>query len=108
MARYIDADKIEWHEQLEPFGNGKYEYCRVVYMDDIDDILSADVPHWIPCSERLPVDYRSVLVSEDDETVIIAYYDREFDEWHDLHSYLIGVDAWMELPQPYQAERREA
>lgn len=43
MSRYIDAEKIEWHEQLEPLGNGKYEYCRVAYMDDIDDIPSADV-----------------------------------------------------------------
>lgn len=43
MPRYIDAEKIEWHEQLEPLGNGKYEYCRVAYMDDIDDIPSADV-----------------------------------------------------------------
>lgn len=36
MARYIDADRIEIHEQLESFGNGKYEYCRIAYMDDID------------------------------------------------------------------------
>lgn len=43
MPRYIDAEKIEWHEQLEPLGNGKYEYCRVAYMDDIDDIPTADV-----------------------------------------------------------------
>lgn len=43
MPRYIDAEKIEWHEQLEPLGNGKYEYCRVAYMDDIDEIPTADV-----------------------------------------------------------------
>ena len=43
MARYIDADKIEPHEQLESFGNGRYEYVRIAYMDDIDAIPSADV-----------------------------------------------------------------
>ena len=35
--RLIDADKLETHEQLEPFGNGNYEYVEVVYKDDIDD-----------------------------------------------------------------------
>lgn len=34
--RLIDADTIEWHEQLSPMGNGQYEYARVAYMDDID------------------------------------------------------------------------
>lgn len=36
--RLIAADKIESHEQLEPYGNGKYEYVRVAYMDDIDNL----------------------------------------------------------------------
>ena len=35
--RLIDADKLETHEQVEPLGNGKYEYVEVVYKDDIDN-----------------------------------------------------------------------
>lgn len=35
--RLIDADALETHEQLEPMGNGMYEYVQVVYKDDIDD-----------------------------------------------------------------------
>ena len=35
--RPIDADALETHEQLEPMGNGMYEYVQVVYKDDIDD-----------------------------------------------------------------------
>ena len=35
--RLIDANKLETHEQLEPFGNGNYEYVEVVYKDDIDN-----------------------------------------------------------------------
>lgn len=35
--RLIDADALETHEQLEPCGNGKYEYSEVVYKDDIDN-----------------------------------------------------------------------
>lgn len=34
--RLIDADALEPHEQLEPLGNGQYEYVKFVYMDDID------------------------------------------------------------------------
>ena len=36
--RIIDADAIEWSEQLVLYGNGKYEYMRIAYMDDIDDL----------------------------------------------------------------------
>ena len=35
--RLIDADSLETHERLEPFGNGNYEYVEIVYKDDIDD-----------------------------------------------------------------------
>ena len=56
MARYIDADLIIWHKQLESLGNGMYEDVRVAYMDHIDALRSANVRenrtgHWIP--ERL-------------------------------------------------------
>lgn len=40
--RLVDADKIEPHEQLESLGNGQYEYVRVAYMDDIDDMPTVD------------------------------------------------------------------
>lgn len=40
--RLIDADAIEIHEQLEPLGNGKYEYARVAYMDDIDELPTVE------------------------------------------------------------------
>lgn len=48
--RLIDADRLETHEQLEPFGNGNYEYVEVVYKDDIDNaptIESKRTGHWI-------------------------------------------------------------
>lgn len=40
--RLIDADALEPHEQLEPMGNGEYEYVEVVYKDDIDDAPTID------------------------------------------------------------------
>lgn len=36
MSRLIDADELETHEQIEPMGNGRYEYVQIVYKDDID------------------------------------------------------------------------
>ena len=49
--RLIDADKIESHEQLEPYGNGKYEYVRVAYMDDIDALPTMDATPVVRCGE---------------------------------------------------------
>jgi len=40
--RLVDADKIEPHEQFEALGNGKYEFVRVAYMDDIDALPTVD------------------------------------------------------------------
>ena len=40
--RLIDADSLETHEQLEPFGNGNYENVEVVYKDDIDNALTIE------------------------------------------------------------------
>ena len=50
--RAIDADSLETHELLEPFGNGNYEYVEVVYKDDIDDAPTIEPERkkgkWIP------------------------------------------------------------
>lgn len=47
-GRLIDADKLETHEQLEPMGNGMYDYVQVVYKDDIDTQ---------PTVEAIPISY---------------------------------------------------
>lgn len=41
----IDADALETHEQLEPMGNGMYEYVQVVYKDDIDNAPTIEPEH---------------------------------------------------------------
>lgn len=51
--RLIDADELETHEQLEPLGNGKYEYVEVVYKDDIDAMPTIETPkrgYWVKVS----------------------------------------------------------
>lgn len=49
--RLVNADKIEPHEQLEPLGNGKYEYVRVAYMDDIDALPTVDAVPVVRCKD---------------------------------------------------------
>lgn len=49
--RLIDADALETHEQLEPMGNGQYEYVEVVYKDDIDDAPTVDAIEVVRCKD---------------------------------------------------------
>lgn len=68
--RLIDADVLEPHEQLEPMGNGNYEYVEVVYKDDIDDVPTIDAVEVVRCreckygEERIE-DYRCWMLDED-------------------------------------------
>ena len=47
--RLIDADALKPHDQLEPMGNGKYEYVEVVYKNDIDDAPTIDAVPVVRC-----------------------------------------------------------
>lgn len=49
--RLIDADILKPHEQLEPMGNGRYEYVEVVYKDDIDDAPTIDAVPVVRCKD---------------------------------------------------------
>ena len=78
-------------------------------------VLSKPEQMWIPCSERLPEEEQTVLVTCSDGGVYI--YDRlkacdyEYDDmrfWEDnmgCYQPMEDVIAWMPLPEPY-AERR--
>ena len=59
-----------------------------------------EMPHWIPCSERLPEDKKYVLVTDYGETDI----GRRFGgRWLDYYGdKLKDVTAWMPLPEPYR------
>lgn len=63
---------------------------------------------WIPVTERLPEDDSLKLVScctkKGFKSVNRAYYWRG--AWHGSGS-MSGVEAWMDLPEPYEAERKE-
>lgn len=69
------------------------------------------VMRWIPCSERLPVARRSVVLSTKDWTGEGCYW--ETTEYHVIWKgyrwnatfWDDEVIAWMPLPEPYEGEQ---
>ena len=60
---------------------------------------------WIPCSERLPKDDETVIVTRDDGTVKIATFEvGEIENGWQIGSWYTedNVVAWMPLPEPYE------
>lgn len=68
-------------------------------------------PKWIPCSKRLPEDTHEVLCCTDEDEMFVAtayvYEDGyDFDDNEGM-AWRGEVVAWMPLPKPYEAERKE-
>lgn len=67
-------------------------------------------PHWIPCSERLPEENKTVIASTKRGVFPEAMYTKEdgwawaFESGADYWEELDGVIAWMPLPEPYKKE----
>ena len=102
MSRYIKADayRAKW---ADIFDSAYGDSCCEMFKKSIDEQPTADVPQWIPCSERLPYSQEDVLC-DDDGRVTIGYYTDEEVGWHDTHSYRIYPTAWMPLPEPWKGE----
>lgn len=64
---------------------------------------------WIPASERLPEEYRKVLVTDVFGVYIGEFVDAE-ENWGGKHfinengMHSKSVTAWMPLPEPYKGE----
>lgn len=77
--RLIDADALEPHEQLEPMGNGEYEYVEVVYKDDIDDAPTIDAVEVVRCrdckyrSEYGECDCNSLYMDMEGDTIGVGF-----------------------------------
>ena len=64
---------------------------------------------WIPVSERLPEEGKNVLFCDIDNDIMLGYHLTyapathfvEKGSWEDMKN----VSAWMELPEPYKAEK---
>lgn len=66
--------------------------------------------NWIPVSERLPEERKSVLVyAPEYNNIYCAYLDG--DTWFIFGGYgsyaVANVTAWMPLPKPYEPQEKE-
>jgi len=96
------------------YDNG-YELCAThlapsfAYVCEVlDDAPTVDAgPKWIPCSERLPDDDRSKVVTLANGNVEAGYYSNG-DWWCIGDSISLEnptVIAWMPLPEPYEVDK---
>jgi hypothetical protein len=93
---------------VEAFGTKRKMIDGMMMCVEIADLPTVAVPQWIPCSERLPEPYISVLVCEEDKSIHLCRYhdrcNRFYYDGSDWDIKLSEVIAWMPLPQPYKGE----
>lgn len=128
MADYInreDAVRILCRETCHPGAFCPDSYC-VEMWDKLSEIPSADVPQWIPCSERRP-ESKCLACDESGELFIphnMFFTEHECYEAIDLHVdkslyskfdyiprggiYVVPrkIVAWMPLPEPYKGGKQ--
>ena len=118
--RLIDKDKLmEKLEVAEYCDNCKHNhhsiYCDmesefVTACDAICEAPEVDIPHWIPCSERMPEEYGNYLITTYDGDVDIGTIDpNRKNVWSACNAdgfyWLRNVIAWAPLPEPYKEQK---
>ena len=96
---------IEWFTMLkENFVNTVYEKYLEMAIKALDQTM------WIPVSERLPKEGKTVIASSEYGVYPETRYTKEYGwEWAyeagaDYWRALAGVTAWMPLPERYKKE----
>ncbi len=102
--RLIDADallmELDMTEDLSA-------YDAVVFEEMVNAIPTADVPQWIPCSERLPEKDEDVLCyirCASFDYMNVLWRDDYSGDWADGDNFHHEVIAWMPLPEPWKGE----
>ena len=112
MADYIDRqaaidamaeleEEAKWHNEAYSDWKGYIDGIHDAN-DAIKTLPSADVQHWIPCSERLPEEDGEYLVTDVSggaATVTETYFITDCEG--EGHWGALDVIAWMPLPEPY-------
>lgn len=110
--RLIDADAL-WKDITTRIE----EYCDIADLIDIIERQPTIEPEqrWIPCSESMPTEYGSYLITEmpigdfEIEPYVATYYPED-DEWTTGAPIKIvrrPVIAWMLLPEAWKGEQNE-
>jgi hypothetical protein len=97
MQRLIDADALKRDLVKNGFRN---DVDMMMTLETINNAPTIDaVPHWIPCSERLP--------EKDGYYLTTTCYRQVYcDFWNEDHfDRTEAVIAWMPLPKPYEVDK---
>ena len=107
-------DLISKEEILKAFSDYVGSGMSMNDFDALWDIVAkmppVKEPRWIPVSERLPEENRTVIASTEYGVYPETQYTKEYGwEWAyesgaDYWRELEGVIAWMPLPEPYKGE----
>lgn len=76
------------------------DFCEKYYREGNTEDFEKLLPHWIPCSERLPDNDESVLISNS-HGVTKAWWNGRCWTSIGVKKYKT-VTAWMPLPEPYK------
>ena len=83
------------------------------YFDKVIETISecvepSELPHWIPCSERLPEEGEAVLTqAKFKDDVKMAVSSRiDYNYWTTWGTRDINIIAWMPLPELYKGEQK--
>ena len=113
-------EDILQHENVLSSANHIYKSGDRDRQDEIIDIINSQpkVGEWIPVSERLPEEYKYVLVTVNekhnktipDSVVMIGCY--TYEQGWILNGYIdlvnLNVTAWLPLPEPYKEQNEDA
>ena len=101
MVRMIDADKLI--EEIE-------SYRGDIFSSEIVELIKQmqTVGEWIPCSERMPDESGTYIISAIDGNILRVSFAKWMPRFRTLalsgcRSYW-KVTAWMPLPEPYKKE----
>lgn len=111
--RLIDADKLRKDILDMPncYNGFSDTYDKAMILDMIDEQPSIDgVSRWIPVTERLPEAYQPVMrtvkrLCWEDGTGFGTWLDVDIGTYNTNDGNIV---AWMPLPKPYEAERKES
>jgi len=128
ISRQAAIEVCDWWQHEYDESASRIDDIIHCIAEDIEKLPSADVPHWIPCSERLP----ERIINGDVETVQeffvtvkerwpggewkyytdVAEFPGDYidDVWQTYNDWKEGqevhVIAWMPLPEPYKGVER--